>query len=200
MTDKRTPDELPAWLYTVSPDAVEKRDEWRRLIAADKERVRPIQAEAARISRAIVEKTIVTGPAGNPDGRVPRDGVTHAEVDKLVRRQAEVTASMAPDRRIAALERELRELVAETYETVDMRDVSARAVREAHQRMQDAVAAFRAAYRDRQEGHAAWIRASGAGGYSTVGGESYHLRLLEAEEIRGYRSGALTDGLDEAAA
>jgi len=200
VTDKRTPDELPSWLYLAAPEASGKREEWRRLIAADRDRIAPLARERLAVGHEIVAKTHVTGPDGNPDGRVPRLGVTHAEVDALTRRTDELVAAMRPDPAIGKIEAELRALARKTAEEVDLRAITSEATRTAHGRMIAALAELRAAFSDREQSHASWVRAAGVGGTVTVGRTSYELRAFEVEEIERFRSGALTDGLEGATA
>ena len=197
MSDKRSPDELPSWLYASSPEACAMRDEWRDLLAADRVRVAPLARERLDVGHEIVSKTIVTGPAGNPDGRVPRHGVTHAEIDALSRRAGELDEEMRPDPAIRKIEGDLRELLKKVTEEVDVRAATAQATRTAHARMVAALAELRAAFGDRERSHAEWVRAARVGGMTTVGRTSYELRVFEDEEIKRFRSGALTDGLEE---
>ena len=200
MTDKRTPDELPTWLYELDPGAAAKRDDWRRLVAADRHRIAPLDARFRALGKQIVEKTIVTGPEGNPDGRIPRAGVSHREVDDLEDQCRELTVAMQPNPAIRRIEVELRELARTTAETADIRTASAVATRSAHARIVAAVAELRSALRDRERAHSEWVSAARVGGVVTVGGSSYELRAFEQAEVHDYRSGALTDGLDEAKA
>lgn len=196
MTDKRTPEELPGWLYAASPEAVAKRDTWRELVAADKARVAPLRSERVALGHEIVAKTILTGTQGNPGERVPKAHVTHAEVDALLRRGRELDAEARPDPAIARAEAELRRLAAKTAEEVDLRAMSAEAVRRSHARVVAAIAEARAALRDRDASPSTWQHFVG-GGVVTVGRTSYDLRAFEIAEIEQFRSGALTDGLDE---
>ena len=200
MTDKRTPDELPTWLYELDPDAAAKRDEWRRLVAADRDRNAPLEARFLALGKQIVDKTIVTGPAGNPDGRVPRQGVSHSEIDDLVDQRRELSVAMRPNPARRRIEAELLELARTTAETADIRTATAAATRSAHARIVAAVAELRSALRDRERSHSEWVRAARVGGVVTVGGSSYTLQAFEQSEVHDYRSGALTDGLDEAKA
>lgn len=176
------------------------RDEWRDLLAADRVRVAPLARERLDVGHEIVSKTIVTGPAGNPDGRVPRHDVTHAEVDALTQRIGELENEMRPDPAIRKIEGDLRELLKKVAEEVDVRAVTAQATRTAHARMVAAVAEIRSAFRDREQAHAQWVHAANVGGIPTLGRTSYELNVFEDEEIKRFRSGALTDGLEEVTA
>ncbi|OIH98357.1 MULTISPECIES: hypothetical protein [unclassified Curtobacterium] len=198
MTDKRTPEELPLWLYEAKPDAVMKRDAWRELVAADKARIAPLAAEHGTLGAKIVAKTIVTGAAGNPTGRVPRTGVTHEEVDSLTARRIQLEAEMRPNPAIRRSEEELRQLSYAAAEEIDVRAWSARAVRTAHERIKSSLSELRDAFRERDEADATWMRHTKRGGSVTVGRTSYDLRAFEIAEVEQFRSGALTDGLDEA--
>lgn len=189
------PDELPGWLYAASDEAVQKRDAWRELVAADKARIAPLRDLHDTLGANIVAKTTVTGTPGNPGERVPKAGVTHEEVDALLRRRRELTAGMRPDPAIARAEAELRALRDKVADEVDVRAMSAEAVRRAHARIVAAIAEARAAMKDRDESVATWQHFAGGGVY-TVGGTSWDLRAFEISEVEDFRSGALTDGLD----
>lgn len=195
MTNKPTPDELPGWLYAASPEAIAKRDAWRALVAADKARTAPLLSEHTALGQELVLKTIVTGAAGTPGERVPKAGVTHEEVDALLRRRRELTAEMRPDPAIARAEAGLRALRDKVADEVDVRAMSAEAVRRANARIVAAIAEARAAMKDRDESVATWQHFAGGGVY-TVGGTSWDLRAFEISEVEDFRSGALTDGLD----